>query len=60
MTSAEIKARAAELGFDLCGIAPAGDFKELRFLPDWLARGHAGESRRSSFWIASRCRPGAT
>ena len=43
MTSAEIKARAAELGFDLCGIAPAGDFKELRFLPDWLARGYAGE-----------------
>ena len=43
MTSAEIKARAAELGFDLCGIAPAGDFKELRFLPDWLGRGYAGE-----------------
>ena len=43
MTSAEIKARAAELGFDLCGIAPAGDFKELRFLPDWLARGYAGD-----------------
>ncbi len=43
MTSAEIKARAAELGFDLCGIAPAGTFKELAFLPDWLARGYAGE-----------------
>jgi len=43
VTSAEIKARAAELGFDLCGISPAGDFKELRFLPDWLARGYAGE-----------------
>ena len=43
MTPAEIKARAAELGFDLCGIAPAGDFKELAFLPDWLARGYAGE-----------------
>jgi epoxyqueuosine reductase len=42
VTSAEIKTRAAELGFDLCGIAPAGDFKELRFLPDWLARGYAG------------------
>jgi epoxyqueuosine reductase len=41
--SAEIKAQAAELGFDLCGIAPAGDFKELRFLPDWLARGYAGD-----------------
>jgi epoxyqueuosine reductase len=43
VTSADIKARAAELGFDLCGIAPAGDFKELAFLPDWLARGYAGE-----------------
>jgi epoxyqueuosine reductase len=43
VTSAEIKARAAELGFDLCGIAPAGDFKELAFLADWLARGYAGE-----------------
>jgi epoxyqueuosine reductase len=43
VTSGEIKARAAELGFDLCGIAPAGDFKELAFLPDWIARGYAGE-----------------
>jgi epoxyqueuosine reductase len=43
VTPADIKARAAELGFDLCGIAPAGDFKELAFLPDWLARGYAGE-----------------
>lgn len=43
VTSADIKARAAELGFDLCGIAPAGDFKELGFLPEWLARGYAGE-----------------
>jgi epoxyqueuosine reductase len=43
VTSAEIKGRAAELGFDLCGIAPAGDFKELGFLPEWLSRGYAGE-----------------
>ena len=43
MTSAEIKAHAAELGFDLCGIAPAGDFHELAFFPEWLARGYAGE-----------------
>jgi epoxyqueuosine reductase len=43
VTSTEIKARAAELGFDLCGIAPAGDFKELAALPAWLARGYAGE-----------------
>ena len=43
MTGAEIKARAAELGFDLCGIAPVADHKELAFLPEWLARGYAGE-----------------
>jgi epoxyqueuosine reductase len=43
VTAADIKLRAAELGFDLCGIAPAGAFKELGFLPEWLARGYAGE-----------------
>jgi epoxyqueuosine reductase len=43
VTASEIKARAAELGFDLCGIAPAGEFKELRFLREWLDRGYAGE-----------------
>ena len=43
MTSAEVKARAAELGFDLCGIAPVGGFKELAFLREWLDRGYAGE-----------------
>jgi epoxyqueuosine reductase len=41
--SAAIKQHAAELGFDLCGIAPAADFPELKFLPEWLARGYAGE-----------------
>jgi epoxyqueuosine reductase len=43
VTSSDIKARAAELGFDLCGIAPVADFKELAFLREWLARGYAGE-----------------
>lgn len=43
MTSAEIKARAAELGFDVCGIAAADGFGELAFLRDWLDRGYAGE-----------------
>jgi epoxyqueuosine reductase len=42
MTSAQIKARARELGFDLCGVAPAGDFPELSYLPAWLAEGRAG------------------
>jgi epoxyqueuosine reductase len=43
VTSAEIKARAVELGFDLCGVAPVEPFKELGFLPAWLDRGYAGE-----------------
>ena len=43
MTSAEIKARAAELGFDVCGIAPVGSFQELGFFRTWLDRGYAGE-----------------
>jgi epoxyqueuosine reductase len=43
LTSATIKARARELGFDLCGIAPAAAHPELTFFRDWLARGYAGE-----------------
>ena len=42
LTSAEIKARAHELGFDLCGIAPATDHPELKFFREWLDRGYAG------------------
>jgi epoxyqueuosine reductase len=43
LTSARIKAKALELGFDLCGIAPAADYPELKFLREWLDRGYAGE-----------------
>ncbi len=42
LTASQIKARAQELGFDACGVAPAGDLPELRLFPDWLARGYAG------------------
>ena len=38
-----IKAKARQLGFDLCGIAPADNFPELTFLEEWLAHGYAGE-----------------
>jgi epoxyqueuosine reductase len=40
-----VVAQARVLGFDLCGVAPAADFDELAHLPDWLARGYAGEMR---------------
>ena len=43
LDSSEIKSKAAEIGFDLCGIAPAEAFPELRFLRTWLDRGYAGE-----------------
>ena len=53
-----INDRARAAGFDLCGVAPVtGDlfrsansaepeaFEELRYLPEWLARGYAGEMK---------------
>jgi epoxyqueuosine reductase len=43
LTSPSIKHKAAELGFDLCGIAPAATFPELAFLREWIDRGYAGE-----------------
>jgi epoxyqueuosine reductase len=42
LTSASVKARAREIGFDACGIAPASDHSELKFFTEWLARGFAG------------------
>ncbi|MDR1990005.1 MAG: tRNA epoxyqueuosine(34) reductase QueG [Acidobacteriaceae bacterium] len=45
MTSADIKAKAQELGFDLCGIAPAVDHPELAFFADWVRRGYAASMR---------------
>ncbi len=43
LTALEVKDRALDLGFDLCGIAPADPQPELRFLADWLGRGYHGE-----------------
>ena len=42
LTASAIKARARDLGFDLCGIAPAADIDELRFLDTWIARRYYG------------------
>ena len=42
LNASAIKARARELGFDLCGIGPASDLPELKFLRDWLDRGYGG------------------
>jgi epoxyqueuosine reductase len=40
-----IKQCAVNAGFDLCGIAPIGDFRELRAFPDWIADGKHGEMK---------------
>jgi epoxyqueuosine reductase len=42
VTSDAVKARAVEVGFDLCGVAPVGEFPELSRLPLWLRRGYGG------------------
>ncbi|HYK38802.1 MAG TPA: tRNA epoxyqueuosine(34) reductase QueG [Candidatus Eremiobacteraceae bacterium] len=36
---------ARAIGFDLCGVARAAEFPELRKMEDWLERGYAGEMK---------------
>ena len=43
LTAAALKSHAYELGFNLCGIAPATALPELTHLREWLDRGYAGE-----------------
>jgi epoxyqueuosine reductase len=43
LSADDVKREAAAIGFDLCGIAPAGALPELAFLREWLDRGYAGE-----------------
>jgi len=43
LTSQDLKAKALGLGFDACGVAPAGDLAELRFFREWVDRGYAGD-----------------
>jgi epoxyqueuosine reductase len=38
-----ICAQARSAGFDLCGVAPLTGLDDLKYLPEWLDRGHAGE-----------------
>jgi len=37
--------QAKTLGFDLCGVVRAEQFPELQRMPEWLARGYAGEMK---------------
>jgi epoxyqueuosine reductase len=43
--SSRIKQCAMNAGFELCGIAPVGDFRELDVFPDWIADGKHGEMK---------------
>jgi epoxyqueuosine reductase len=42
LTSEAIKHRAREIGFDVCGVAPADAFPELAYFRQWIDRGYAG------------------
>jgi epoxyqueuosine reductase len=40
-----VKRAACEAGFDLSGIAPAAEVRELQYFPEWIAAGRAGEMK---------------
>jgi epoxyqueuosine reductase len=42
LTRDSIKAQARDIGFDVCGVAPADAFPELAFFRQWIDRGYAG------------------
>ncbi|MXZ73437.1 MAG: tRNA epoxyqueuosine(34) reductase QueG [Acidobacteria bacterium] len=54
LTASDVKRMAREAGFDLCGIAPAEAFPELKYFDEWLAAGYAGEMRYLSRSAARR------
>ena len=43
--TARLAEQARAIGFDLCGVARAENHDEPGHLPEWLARGYAGEMR---------------
>jgi len=43
--TAVVKHAALDAGFELAGIAPVRDFDELKYFPDWIEAGHAGEMK---------------
>ena len=43
VNAAELKARAQEMGFDLCGICPAVPPPGAGRFLEWLAAGYAGQ-----------------
>jgi epoxyqueuosine reductase len=43
--SDQVKEFARDVGFELCGIAPVRDFRELQIFPSWIADGRHGEMK---------------
>src|ERR1700733_5492536 len=43
--TAVVKQAAHDAGFELAGIAPVRDFDELKYFPDWIQAGHAGDMK---------------
>ena len=43
ITAGRHQDRAREIGFDLCGVAPATSLPELTRLREWLDKGYAGD-----------------
>src|SRR3972149_9977775 len=52
--AARVKVLAREAGFALVGIAGADPPRELGFLAEWVARGHAGEMAYLTRQVAKR------
>jgi epoxyqueuosine reductase len=40
-----IHSAARDAGFDLAGISPVADFRELAYFPEWIAAGRAGDMK---------------
>jgi len=40
-----VKRASLDAGFDLSGVAPAADAPELKYFPEWIASGYAGEMK---------------
>jgi epoxyqueuosine reductase len=57
LTSESVKAKALELGFDLCGMAAAERHPRLLRLADWIADGRAGDMTYLARSVAERTDP---
>ena len=58
LTAAAVKAKAVELGFDLCGIAPAVKHPRLARLAAWIDEGRAGDMHYLRDSLDERSDPG--